>query len=91
MSAHEKENGKRSCTGLGRVGLSCDADGQAEQRGRQPDQESNSSTPTQVIQTKQSPSKLCYRLVGCVRADFLQLAEVLLRQLLSLALSERSH
>lgn len=40
MSAHEKENGEKE---LNRVRLSCDADGQTEQRGGQPGQESKDS------------------------------------------------
>lgn len=72
------------------VGLSCDTDGQTEQRGSQQGQGSNSSHPTPLVESTENPSK-CYCLVCCASADFLQLPKVLLGLLISLPVSERSH
>lgn len=53
-------------------------------------QGSNSSQPTLFIKSRENPSK-CYCLVCCAYTDFLQLPKALLRLLISLPLSERSH
>ncbi len=53
-------------------------------------QGSNSSPPTLLIESREKPSK-CYCLVCCACTDFLQLPKALLRLLVSLPLSKRSH
>lgn len=75
--------------GLGWVGLSCDTDGQTEQRGSQPGQGSNSSPSTPFIESRENLSK-CYCLVCCASADSLQLPKALLRLLISLPIAARS-
>lgn len=89
MSAHEKENGKGAEPDW--VGLSCDADGQTEQRGGQAVKEVTRPRRLGSQRAAEDPSK-CYCLVCRAGADFQQLPKALLRLLISLPFfSERSH